>query len=384
VAGAVARWRARGFDAAEAVLVGVCLTQAFTTQRFVGYAALTLAPFAARDASDWLARRRWPRLLRAPASRAALAAFVSIALVGPTLAKPINGFGFGWSHQLYPERASDWIEQHGVRGKGFNVFSFGGYLLYRFYPDPGRLPFMDIHQAGTKEIRYLYAFAQQDSTAWRELDRRYRFDWVLLSGATPGSPRLANYLDADTTWALVFVDDEAVLWLRRDGSCAGIAREHAYRFMPGGTAAIGPLGLRAARDSTIRGPIREEFERAIRSSPWNARSHAFAGTLALLEARWADAATHFAEAARQQPAEGELRERMGLALLHGGDAAGALAAFRATRNLRPNWPEGDLRMGQALAALGRRDEARRAYERSLARHPELSEARDSLARIGAR
>jgi len=54
VAGAILRWRARGFDVAEAVLMAVCLTQALSTQRFVGYAALTLAPFAARDMADAL------------------------------------------------------------------------------------------------------------------------------------------------------------------------------------------------------------------------------------------------------------------------------------------------------------------------------------------
>src|SRR5262249_15062662 len=163
-------------------------------------------------------------------------------------------------------------------------------LLYRFYPDSGRLPFMDIHQAGTKEIRYLYAWAVGDSTAWREVDKRYRFDWVLLPGATPGSPLLANFLDADSTWALVFVDDEAALCLRRNGSSAGLARWHRYRFLPGGSAGVGALGERAASDSTLRGPLRAEIERAIRTSPWNAREQALAGNLALLEGRWADAA----------------------------------------------------------------------------------------------
>jgi len=271
-----------------------------------------------------------------------------------------------------------------VRGRAFNVFSFGGYLLHRFYPDPGRLPFMDIHQAGTKEIRYLYAFAFQDSTAWHELDRRYRFDWVLLPPALPASPDLDDFLDADSTWALVFADDAASLWLRRGGSCDSLARADAYRYLPGGTEAVGPLGARAFRDSTIRGPVRDEIARAVRSSPWNARAQAFEGNLALLEGRWADAEAAFAAAARLQPREGVLRERLGIARLHAGDAKGALAAFEMERRVRKNWPEADLRFGEAFAALGRRGAARRAYERSLERHPELTEARDSLASLGGR
>ncbi len=379
VLGALARWRARGFDAAQAVLLVVCLPQALSTQRFLGYAALTLAPFAARDAADWLSRRRWPQALHAPARRAVLAAMACVLLVVPTLTQPLTGFGYGWVHTLYPERASDWIEQHGVRGKSFNVFSFGGYLLHRFYPDPGRLPFMDIHQAGTKDIRYLYAWSLQDSTAWRELDRRFRFDWVLLPRVLAGNPDLADFLDADSTWALVFADDAAALWLRQNGSCAALAREQRYRFMPGGAQALGPLGLRAFRDSTVRRPVSEEFARAIASSPWNARAHTFAANLAMLEGRYVEARDHYEQAVRQQPLEVDLRERLGLARLYSGDAEGALAAFRAERRVRKDWPEADLREGQALAVLGRRDEARRAWQRSLDRHPELGEARDSLA-----
>jgi len=384
VVAALVRWRTRGFDAAQAVLMAVCLTQALTTQRFLGYAALTLAAFSARDVADWLGRRRWPDALHAPAARAMLAATACVALVVPSLADPQVGFGFGFAHRMTPERACDWIEQHGVRGRAFNTFAEGGYLLYRFYPDPGRLPFMDIHQAGTKEIRYLYAWSLQDTSAWRILDQRYRFDWVLLPGNTPGSPRLSNVLDTDSTWALVFVDDEAALWLRRDGACAALAREQAYRWVPGGPAGIGPLGERAARDSTTRGAISAELDRAIASSPYNGRAHALAGNLALLEGRWSDARAHFDAAVRLQPQDLALRERQGLARLYGGDPRGAEAAFREARGLPGNWSEADLREGQALAALGRREDARRAYERSLARHPELTEARDSLASLGAR
>jgi hypothetical protein len=321
--GAIARWRRRRFDAAQAVLLAVCVPQALMTQRFLGYAALALAPFAARDTAELVAGVRWPEALRAPVRRAALAGVACIALVLPTLFQPLTGFGYGWVHTLYPERASDWIQEHGVRGKAFNVFSFGGYLLYRFYPDPGRLPFMDIHQAGTKEIRYLYTYALQDSNAWRELDERFRFDWVLLPRVLAGNPDLADFLDADSTWALVFGDDAAALWLRRDGTMGALAREQGYRWLPGGTQALGPLGLRVYRDSTVRAPVGAEIARALASSPWNARAHTFAGNLDMLAGRFTQARGHYAEAVRQQPLEPELRERLRMAK-HYADSTAAL------------------------------------------------------------
>ena len=384
VGAALLRWRQRGFDAAQGVLLAVCLPQALTTQRFLGYAALALAPFAARDVASLLSRRSWPRALHLPARRALLASLACVGLVVPTLTGPVAGFGYGWIHTPYPERACDWMEQHGVRGKAFNAFSFGGYLLWRFYPDPGRLPFMDIHQAGTKEIRYLYAWALQDSVAWRTLESRFAVDYVLLPRTLPGEPDLADFLDADANWALVFADDAAALWLRRDGACSAQAYSEGYHFLPGGMRAAAALGERAASDSTLRPLLRAEFMRAIAASPWNARAHTLAGHLDLLEGRFAAARAQYAEAVRQLPLESGLHEHLGLAEYYGGDPVAALASFHAERRVQPAWPAADLREGQALAAIGDHAHARQAYERSLARHPEFSEARDSLASLATR
>jgi len=379
VLAALVRWRRHGFDAAECVLLVFCLPQAVTTQRFLGYAALALAPFAARDVGSAVAAIRWPAPLQPPLRRAALAAVATLALVTPTLAAPFQGFGYGLGHMAYPVRACDWIAQQGVRGHAFNVFSFGGYMLWRFYPDPGRLPFMDIHQAGTKEIRYLYAYALQDSNAWHELDKRFHCDYVLLPRSLPGDPDLADFLDQDRAhWALVFCDDDAALWLRRDGSAGAIAERQAFRYLPGGARATGPLGLAVYRDSTLRGPVRAELQRAIESSPWNARAHLLAGNLDMLEGHFPQARTHYAAAVRLQPYEPVVHERLGLAQYYSGDPRSALASYKVERHLRHNWPEADLREAQALAALGETGAAKQAYKRSMQRHPELVEARDSL------
>lgn len=379
--GALVRWKRHGMDWAQLVLLLVCVPQALGTQRFLGYAALALAPFAARDLAGLVSLVRWPEPLRAPATRAALVAFACGLLVWPTLSAPVMGFGYGEKKGIQPERACDYIEQHGVRGKAFNVFAFGGYMLYRFYPDPGRLPFMDIHQAGTKEIRYLYAYALQDSNAWRETDKRFRPDYVLLPRTLPGQPDLADFLDADSTWALVFADDAAALWLRRGGSCDSLARREAYAHLPGGTIAAGELGQRAVADSALRVAVRAECERMIASSPWNARARTYLGNLDLIEGRYLQAREEFANAVSQQPFERGVNGMLGVAQLLTGEPAAALASFQTERGLDPTWIEADLREGQALAALGRTAEARKAYERSLARAPELLEARDSLASL---
>src|SRR5262249_744273 len=137
--------------------------------------------------------------------------------------------------RVVPVRACDFMEAHGIRGRGFNQYAAGGYILYRFWPDRSRLPFMDIHQSGTREDRELYAVAQQDSEAWRALDAKYRFDYALTYTAQYANDRLIEFLDADrATWALVFTDDAAGLFLRRHGPLAALANRFEYRRLPAG------------------------------------------------------------------------------------------------------------------------------------------------------
>src|SRR4029077_10514265 len=99
----------------------------------------------------------------------------------------------------------------------------GGYLLWRFWPDRSRLPFMDIHQGVSADDRDLYAAVFTDATRWDEIDARHHFDIVLLDRVQYGSDRLYDHLDRDSTWVLVFADDAAVLYLRRNGPMAAAA-----------------------------------------------------------------------------------------------------------------------------------------------------------------
>lgn len=384
VAGAAARVRDRATDWAQITIYLVCLPQALTSQRFVGYLAVCAAPFLARDLGAFAAGVRWPTLLHPPWSRVILASLASVAIIAPDLSRPGLGLGYGFVWSQYPVRACDWIEAHDVRGRAFNPFSYGGYMLWRFFPDSTRLPFMDIHQAGTPRIRYEYAYAGQDSVAWRALDGRWRFDWVLMMRSTTLRTDIVDFLDADTTWAQVFADDAAVLFLRRDGRCAQQARDSAYRWLPAGTRALASLQERTWSDSTVRREVRQELGRMIAASEWNGRANALAANIALQEGAWTEAATLLRRAIQLQVSERLLHGRLGLALLFGGDAPAALREFDLEARMNREWDEYDLRRAQALQTMGRIAESRAAYERAASSPATADEARDSLAVLGGR
>ena len=66
--------------------------------------------------------------------------------------------------------------------------------------------------------------------------------------------------------------------------------------------------------------------------------------------------------------------------LQNGDYADAIAAFEASLELRPKAPGSRYRLGVALAAAGRKDEAERALREALA-DGAFREADDARARL---
>jgi len=209
--------------------------------------------------------------------------------------------GVGIEPDSAPVKACDAIERLGIRGRSYNTFSTGGYLLYRFWPEKERLPFMDVHQAGTRETRRLYTFSLERPEYWAELDSKFRFEWALLSRRTFDSNRLPDFLDADSTWALVFQDDVALVLVRRTGALATVANRNGYRILPAGNDRLGVIGEACVRDSALRRAMRGELARVIAESDRHANAEELLANLALIEGRRDEAIMHLRRSLTIEP-----------------------------------------------------------------------------------
>jgi tetratricopeptide (TPR) repeat protein len=416
--------RTRGADRVELLCCAAFTALALPAQRFLGLYALVAAPYVGRDLEAWLAsgarerpasparakpapraapeprgaqasraeatpsgaaaapaRVPWP--MRAPlAVRAALTALACVAVGWAEWSRPEMPLGIGFLWNKYPVAACDFMAAHGVRGRGFNLFGFAGYQLYRFWPDRTRLPFIDIHQAGSKEDRYLYAWLQQSEEAWRQLDRKYRFDYALIARGVFERYTLLNHLDADSTWALVFVDDVMALYARRDGPLATLARDFAYRDVPGGANRLDKAGAAAERDTVLRARFHAELERVIAESPEHAQALVLEANLAAAGGRYAEAKALLARSLAVDPLREGAHLRLAVLALAEGEPREALKEVdRECEVADPNARQ-DVVAGQAWARLGDLGRARAAYRRALKREPANAEARDSLAALG--
>ncbi|HEY2954388.1 MAG TPA: tetratricopeptide repeat protein, partial [Candidatus Eisenbacteria bacterium] len=373
------RARRAGLDAAEALTCLIFTALVLRAQRFVGLYALVAAPYVARDLHHAVAARASGfRLL--PGLRAALTSLACVAAGLPEWTRPGVALGVGFVWTQYPVAACDFIEAHGVRGRGFNQFGFAGYQLYRFWPDRSRLPFIDIHQAGTRADRDLYAWAQQRDDRWHELDGRYAFDYALLGRADHRS--LLDALDADSTWAVVFLDDVMALYVRTAGPMAAVARAFGYRHLPAGTSRLGALAEACARDSLLRSRTAAELDREVQGSPCHSRALVLLSTMALEEGRFADGRRLLEQALAVDPNRIGAHWRLARLALEEGRPRDALREAGLERHVTGPSAPVDVVAGKAWVALGDRDRALAAFRKAAARDSSNQEARDSLRALG--
>ena len=262
------RVRRRGLDPVEALLCGWLTLQMLGSQRLRAFYALAAAPYVARDVSDLLAAWRGTRPPLPIPARAAAATVLIVACGWMEWSLPEFPLGVGLDMRQFPVAACDWIERHGVRGRVFNHFWLGGYVEYRFWPDRTRLPFMDGHlESGTAHDRTLYTEAQTRRDAWQRLDAEKRFDWLLLDLRLASAIPFRAFVEDDSSWACVFVDDAAAVFVRRNGPLATIAERFAYRRLRVSPPALQALIERGRTDATLRAEIESELARQIAESP---------------------------------------------------------------------------------------------------------------------
>jgi hypothetical protein len=265
-------WRARrhGLDLVELVMCVGFTALGISSNRFVATYAIAAAPYLGRDLDEWVRTRPWPRWSRAVAVRAAVASFACIAYGWYEWTHFEGPIGIAFDLRRTPEYACTFMAQHGVRGRSFNHFYVGGSMLFHFWPDRDRLPFVDIHpEEAPSDLRAAYFGALTSADGWQALDARYHFDYALLSRLYAQGYSLLDLLDDDPTWAPVFVDDISALYVRRQGPMAAVADSFGYRLVKGGRAGLAALVQRAAADSLVRARLILELERQARSTEMN-------------------------------------------------------------------------------------------------------------------
>jgi tetratricopeptide (TPR) repeat protein len=240
-------------------------------------------------------------------------------------------------------------------------------MLWRFWPQRDRLPFMDIHQSGHRNDRLLYTASMSDPRVWPRMAARYGFDVALIRRVHARGDQLLNILDADSTWAMVFVDDVAALYVRREGRDRALVGDHAYHVLPGGQAKMAGLETKLG-DAGTRSAFRGELARAVAESDANSSVRSVLATLDLVEGRADSSRVQLELAHAIDPLLPLYHYRLGAAERSLGHAREALDAFRRARS-SGEVATVDAETAPLLEQLGRRAEAHAAYDRAARADP---------------
>jgi len=116
--------------------------------------------------------------------------------------------GNQFSEEVFPVQASGWLEDNPPEGNGFNYFPWGGYLLYRFWPE--RSVFIDGQtDFYGEELTREYENVITLTDGWQEVFQDYQIKWVIM----PAGSVLGSALDDSVGWEEGYRDRTTEIWL---------------------------------------------------------------------------------------------------------------------------------------------------------------------------
>jgi hypothetical protein len=109
----------------------------------------------------------------------------------------------------FPVGASNWLAAHpNVGTRMFNQYGWGGYLIYRFYPDPNRqvFSFGEATLLGNKVMQQV-SDVETGNPDWQQIFAEWGINYVV---DVPGAPEVLA-LEVDPQWTKVYDDGLAVI-----------------------------------------------------------------------------------------------------------------------------------------------------------------------------
>jgi len=196
------------------LLVGTAFA-ALRSARHVPIFALVAVPIFADHLWELMSVRGWHKGLTGEEPATVGKLILGFAVLIMSLAFPNGLFWHFVAHQpsyvakRNPVAAVDFIEAHHVPGPVFNKYGWGGYLIFRLYPDyrvfaDGRA---DVYG---DEFLFQMVDTYDGHAAWRAPLDHYGVRTVLI----PPDASLASLLQIDREWRKVYEDEQAVIFTR--------------------------------------------------------------------------------------------------------------------------------------------------------------------------
>jgi hypothetical protein len=193
---------------------------ALQSVRHIALFVAALTPVMIATYSDYwkelAARRDWKFQLPARPLFAAVTAVVLVLISLVAVIKIDSDISPSVQAKLdassYPIGAADWLAAHPEVGtRTYNQYGWGGYLAYRFYPDPNRKVFIfgEAELMGDPLLNQ-YNDVQNLRPDWKAILDQYKVDYVIFNTGEA----LSNVLATQPEWKVVYQDKVATIFVR--------------------------------------------------------------------------------------------------------------------------------------------------------------------------
>ena len=139
-----------------------------------------------------------------------------ILVINPGFWRTRPGFGLGLIENT--DKSMEFFKKENLRGPILNNYDNGGYLIFHLYPQ--EKVFVDNRPEAypLSFFQDTYIPLQEDNNKFLEVDQKYNFNVIYFwrHDLTPwGQKFLVSRID-DTAWAPVYLDDFAIIFLKRN------------------------------------------------------------------------------------------------------------------------------------------------------------------------
>ena len=137
-----------------------------------------------------------------------------------------NSFGVGLLKGN--NAAAEFFKANQIKGPIFNNYDIGGYLIYHLYPQ--EKVFVDNRPEAypSEFFEDVYIPMQENEAVWQAQDDLHQFNAIFFShrDATPWGQKFLVTLVDDPNWAPVFVDQFAIIFLKRNNHNEEISKKY--------------------------------------------------------------------------------------------------------------------------------------------------------------
>ncbi len=344
--------------ARNAPLLPVCAT-AIIVREFTQF-------FSSLPAGTFEFFKKWQRVFDV-AIAVLLAALIVWAVMLPD-------FGLGYAGLLYPEGAVKYVKANGPVGRMFNIYDWGGYLIWNLYPQyqvfmDGRGP--DVYPP---EFWSEYETVELAKDGWNKVLDKYGVNFILISTGNKLHNLIAG-LNESASWRLAYWDFQSMVFLRDVAKNKPLIDAYRYQVLNteelGFKAWIPPVELQ----------IMSELFNYLKANPDSLGGRSLLAVTYLKKGMVDQAVKEYEKIAAAHPNAAKIHYNLGMLYSQKGDVDKAAAEYEKELAIDASFPAAYNNLGRILFERGDTPKAEKDFKKALKIDPHYVHALNNLGLV---